>query len=92
MFDLLFNQKFKVMKNLMQKLVKAILCIGVVSVSLIACESDTVENNIIDLDQIDDQIFDLDSLIEDTVLLDDAVEFEPIEQEVVKEDELKEME
>ncbi len=71
----------------MQKLVKAILCLGVVSVSLIACESDTVENNIIDLDQIDDQIFDLDSLVEDSVIVDTVVELEPVDEDLMKEEE-----
>ena len=66
------------MKNLMQKLSKAILCVGVVSVSLIACESDTADNNIIDLDQIDNQIFELDSLDEDTVVAVDITEIEPL--------------
>ena len=69
----------------MQKLVKAILCVGVVSVSLIACESDTVENNVIDLDQLDDQIIELDSLIEDAIVPDDTVEFEPVDENLVEE-------
>ena len=76
----------------MQKLVKAILCVGVVSVSLIACESDKVDKNVIDLDQIDDQIFELDSLEEDTVIPNDLVGFEPVEEEVVVEGEVKEEE
>ncbi len=75
----------------MQKLVKAILCLGVVSVSLIACESDTVDNNIIDLDQIDDQIFDLDTLDGDPILPEDTVDFEPVDEPVVV-DEVKEEE
>ena len=79
------------MKNLMQKLVKATLCVGVVSVSLIACESDTVDNNIIDLDQIDDQIFELDSLVEDSVLPVNITEIEPVE-DIAREDEVKEVE
>ena len=62
----------------MQKLVKATLCVGVVSVSLIACESDTVDNNIIDLDQIDDQIFELDSLLEDSTVQLDIHEIDPV--------------
>lgn len=71
----------------MQKLVKATLCIGVVSVSLIACDSDTVESNVIDLDQIDDQIFELDTLVEDSIVLDDTVEFEPVDENLIIEDE-----
>lgn len=76
------------MKNLMQKLVKATLCVGVVSVSLIACESDsTVDKTVIDLDQIDDQIFDLDSLAADSTTLDTVIEFEPVGQGVIPEEE-----
>ena len=74
----------------MQKLVKATLCLGVVSVSLIACESDTVENNVIDLDQIDDNIFKLDSLSEDSVPQVDITELEPVEE--VLEPEVEEQE
>jgi len=68
----------------MQKLVKAILCLGVASVSLIACESDTVDNNIIDLDQIDDQIFDLDTLVEDSLVLNDTVDVEPVHEPILE--------
>ena len=76
----------------MQKLVKVTLCVGVVSVSLIACESDTVEKNIIDLDQLDDQILKLDSLVEDTVAPVDITEFEPVDDSEVVEDELENVE
>jgi len=92
MFEPLLTIKIKVMKNLMQKLVKATLCLGVVSVSLIACESDNVEQNIIDLDQIDDHMFDLDSLVKDSLVIDDTVEFEPVDENLIVEDEVKEEE
>ena len=87
-FELLFNQKFKVMKNLMQKSVKAILCLGVVSVSLIACDSDKVDNNIIDLDQLDDQIVELDSTVVDSLIVDDTtdIDMEPVDEDLLKED------
>lgn len=57
----MFNQKFKIMKNLMQKLVSAILCLGIVSVSLIGCESDKVDDTVIQLDQLDNQLIESDS-------------------------------
>lgn len=81
MFGLLFNQKIKVMKNLKQNLVKSILCIGVVSVSLVACESDQVEDtNVITLDQLDDVINDLDSVANDVdTVADDTVMYEPVD-------------
>jgi len=60
----------------MQKLVKTVLCVGVVSVSLIACEDDTIDKNIIDLDQIDNQIFNLDSLVHDTIDLNNGIDIE----------------
>jgi hypothetical protein len=92
----MFNQKFKVMKNLMQKLVKAILCFGVVSVSLIACESDTVEDNVIQLDQIDQLLDDQlqltsDSIEADSIVPEDVIEVELLD-EVVGDEELKEEE
>ncbi len=75
----------------MQKLVKAIVCLGLVSVSLIACESDNVDENVIQLDQldqIDDQVFNedsttIDSIItneEDMVKMDEEVEGENDEE------------
>ena len=92
----MFNQKFKVMKNLKQKLVKAILCIGVVSVSLIACESDTVDDNVIQLDQIDQLLDDqlqlvIDSIETDSIVPDDVIEFEPVGEDLIEE-EVKEVE
>jgi len=69
----------------MQKLVKATLCLGVVSVSLIACEFDSaVEKNVIDLDQLDNIILEADSLVEDSVISIDTIE--------VKEEDVKEVE
>lgn len=83
-FELLFNQKFKVMKNLMQKLVKATLCLGVVSVSLIACSEDVQEDtNIITLDQLNDELNKIDSTINDTnVVVEDSLEFESVDADV----------
>lgn len=68
MFELLFNQKNKVMKNLMQKLVRTTLCLGVVSLTLVACGDEQVEQdvNVISLDQ-------LDSLTNDVVEMDTTV-------------------
>lgn len=89
MFELLFNPKFKVMKNLMQKLVKATLCLGVVSVSLIACSEDVQEDtNIITLDQLNDELNKIDSTVNDTnVVVEDSLEFEPVDVEEVVEKE-----
>lgn len=78
MFEPLFNQKFKIMKNLMQKLVKVTLCLGVVSVSLIACEPDVIDNNILDLDRIDEPVIKIDSLMNDSVLIEDSILIEPV--------------
>tara|TARA_B100002051_G_C16154008_1_gene354926 strand:+ start:80 stop:427 length:348 start_codon:yes stop_codon:yes gene_type:complete len=68
MFEPLFNQKIKIMKNLMQKLVRTTLCLGVVSLTLIACADEQVEQdvNVISLDQ-------LDSLTNDVVEMDTTV-------------------
>lgn len=84
-FEPLFNQKIKVMKNLKQNLVRAILCLGVVSVSLVACESDESEDaNIISLDQLDDHLNQLDSTLNDTnvVLDDDTIDYEPVDDQI----------
>lgn len=74
----MFNQKFKVMKNLMQKLVRTILCLGVVSVSLIACDTDPANSNVIDLDQIDqvdNQVLEMDSTtVDSNDVMDDNVD------------------
>ncbi len=73
------------MKNLMQKLVKVTLCVGVVSVMLISCEFDTtVEKNIIDLDQLDDVMIDLDSIVSDSVELDVVIENESFDDSLVE--------
>ncbi len=84
MFGLLFNQKIKVMKNLKQNLVKAILCVGVVSVSLIACDSNQVDDtNVISLDQLDDVMADLDSAVNDVdTVAGDTVMYEPVDDTV----------
>jgi|GEM_PF-2967409 len=76
MFEPLFNQKFKIMKNLMQKLVKTTLCVGVVSLTLIACEDDVQEDtNIITLDQLDSLT---NNVIEtDTTVIDSADNLDP---------------
>ncbi|MBL4667811.1 MAG: hypothetical protein HRT73_02365 [Flavobacteriales bacterium] len=66
------------MKNLMQKLVKVTLCLGVVSVSLIACEPDVIDNNILDLDRIDEPVIKIDSLMNDSVLIEDSILIEPV--------------
>ena len=64
------------MKNLKQNLVKAILCMGVVSVSLVACQSEVSDDtNVINLDQLDDVISDLDSAI----VADDTTMAEPVD-------------
>jgi hypothetical protein len=77
----MFNQKFKVMKNLKQNLVKAILCLGVVSVSLMACNSDAPEDpNVITLDQLDDQLDQLDSTMNDPNVVEaDSIIPEPVD-------------
>jgi hypothetical protein len=75
------------MKNLMQKLVKATLCLGVVSASLIACEPNQIESNTIDLDKIENQLIELDSLVEDTIVLVDISQGESVELSVIKEKE-----
>lgn len=70
------------MKNLKQNLVKAILCLGVVSVSLVACQSDEVESaDVLTLDQLDDVINDVDSAMQDTTAVadDDTVMYEPVD-------------
>lgn len=89
MFELLFNQKFKVMKNLMQKLVKTTLCLSVVSVSLVACSEDVQEDtNIITLDQLNDELNKIDSTMNDTnVVVEDSLELEPVDVEEVVEKE-----
>lgn len=72
------------MKNLKQNLVRTILCLGVVSVSLIACESDTPdETNIISLDQLNDQLNELDSVMKDSVMMpEDTLEHEPADADM----------
>ena len=80
------------MKNLKQNLVKAALCLGVVSVSLVACESDTVEDtDVITLDQLDDVISDLDSTMNDTnaVIDDDTVMYEPVDDSAPMEEDVE---
>lgn len=77
----MFNQKFKIMKNLMQKLVRTILCLGIVSVSLIACESETVDDTVIQLDQLDDQLLDSDSTAIDSTTEDEQSDAVLIEEE-----------
>ena len=69
------------MKNLMQKLVRTILCLGIVSVSLIACESETVDDTVIQLDQLDDQLLDSDSTAIDSTTEDEQSDAVLIEEE-----------
>ena len=90
MFELCLTKKFKVMKNLKQKLVKAILCIGVVSVSLIACESNQVDDNVIQLDQIDQLLDDQLQSALDSIETDSIVPEEIIKEESIKEEEKEE--
>ena len=71
----------------MQKLVKAILCLGVVSVSFIACDSETVDDNVIQLDQLDDQLLNIDSTEVDSTVYDDEQSEELLIEEEVKEEE-----
>ncbi len=62
------------MKNLMQKLVRTTLCVGVVSLTLVACSSDTVtDENVITLDQLDDMLVDTMNVEEDTLSDEDVV-------------------
>jgi hypothetical protein len=62
------------MKNLMQKLVRTTLCVGVVSLTLVACSSDTVtDENVITLDQLDDMLVDSMDVEEDTLSGEDVV-------------------
>lgn len=92
MFVLLFNQKFKVMKNLMQKLVKTTLCLGVVSLTLVACGDDVQEDtNIITLDQLDSVLVDTIDVEPDTTL-EESVDDENIEENVEVEGESVEKE
>ena len=92
MFELLFNQKFKVMKNLMQKLVKTTLCLGVVSLTLVACGDDVQEDtNIITLDQLDSVLVDTIDVEPDTTL-EESVDDENIEENVEVEGESVEKE
>lgn len=87
MFEPLLTIKIKIMKNLKQNLVKSILCLGVVSVSLVACQSDVNDDaNIITLDQIDDQLNNLDSTLNDTtVVVEDSLINEPVDDYVEEE-------
>jgi hypothetical protein len=69
------------MKNLMQKLVRTTLCVGVVSLTLVACSSDTAtDENVITLDQLDD-------LLVDTMdIEDDSLSVENLNPEMIEED------
>ena len=81
----MFNQKFKIMKNLMQKLVNTILCLGIVSVSLIACDSETVDDTVIQLDKLDNQLLDSDSSAVDSTANVDEQSDAVLPEEEVKE-------
>jgi len=75
------------MKNLMQKLVRTTLCVGVVCLTLVACSSDTAEDaNVITLDQLDDMLIDTMDVEGDT-LSDDDVIIENVDANVEKESE-----
>ena len=93
MFEPLFNQKFKVMKNLMQKLIKTTLCVGVVSLTLVACGDDAQEDtNIITLDQLDSVLVDTldvetDTILDENVAVENIDENVEIEEEVVEKEE-----
>ncbi len=68
----------------MQKSVKAILCLGVVSVSLFACDPKPVDETIVQLDQLNDQILDIDSIVEDTMVYDDVAITEPVGEDLIE--------
>lgn len=81
-FGSLFNQKLKVMKNLKQNLVMAILCLGVMSVSFIACDSTPEEDpNVITLDQLDDVIDDMNAMADSLIVEEDSTAVEPTDME-----------
>ena len=73
------------MKNLMQKSVRAILCLGIVSVSLIACDPETVDDTVIQLDQLDNQLIESDSTAIDSTVYDDEQSDEVLIDEEAKE-------
>ncbi len=65
----------------MQKLVRTILCLGIVSVSLIGCESDKVDDTVIQLDQLDNQLIESDSTAIDSTTEDEQSDAVLIEEE-----------
>ena len=76
----------------MQKLVKTTLCLGVVSLTLVACRDDVQEDtNIITLDQLDSVLVDTIDVEPDTTL-EENVEDENIEENVEVEGESVEKE
>lgn len=76
----------------MQKLVKTTLCLGVVSLTLVACGDDVQEDtNIITLDQLDSVLVDTVDVEQDTTL-EENVEVENIDENVEVEGESVEKE
>ncbi|MCB0400493.1 MAG: hypothetical protein KDD41_00265 [Flavobacteriales bacterium] len=66
----------------------AILCLGVMSVSFVACDSAPTEDpNVITLDQLDDVIDDMNAMADSLVVEDDSTAVEPAdmtEEEIVE--------